>query len=103
MSAYSSSSRHSGHLISVQSLLLKSDSIDSCIQSRHVFEACVHVAVIEKRGKTPTSLVSAQTTHSRALTAVLLGIRWCVTITSDESEAFWYRCPNLEDKLLACV
>lgn len=48
----------------------------------------MHDDVIEKRGKALAPLVSVQTKHSTSPVLASAGIRWWVTITSDESGAF---------------
>lgn len=87
ISTYSRGSRHSGHRISVHSLLFKSDLMEVCKQSKHASGGCVHVGVTLSTGKEAGSLVSAQMGHSLEPPRSLAGSLCRVTTTSVVSAA----------------
>jgi hypothetical protein len=94
MSAYSSSSLHSGHLTSVHILLSRSERMEVSTHSRHAVGGWEQLAVTEKSGNPALFLVSVQMVHSVSFLVSARTLCRVIT-TSVVSAARWYRCPKL--------
>lgn len=95
-SSYSKVARHSGHLISSHSLLVRSLLIDISTQSKHVVGSWSQALVMPAAGKSDTGLVSVQTMHSRSPLRTSGNRRWFVMTTEEVWSATLYLCPNLK-------